>query len=86
MIETKLKKVQTVNTISPTVEVATNQETKQVENLITLKGIATSQVNSGNKAYRTQGQYPYPARIFLKTERRKEDIPIFFRIKDEKDN
>jgi len=86
MTEAIFKKVQTVSTTSPTVEVSTNQETKQVENLITLKGITTSQVNSGNKASRTQGQYPYPARVFLKTERQEKDIPIFFRIKDEKDN
>jgi len=82
MTETKLKKVQTVNTISPTVEVATNQEPKQVEKLITLKGITTSQVNSGNKAHRTQGQYPYPARVFLKVDNQETDIPIFFRIKE----
>jgi len=86
MTETVIKKVQTVNTTSPTVEVSTNQEPKQVEKLITLKGITTSQVNSGHKAHRTHGQYPYPARVFLKVDDQKEDIPVFFRIKDDQDN
>ena len=82
----EIKKVQTVSTTNLTVKVFTNQETEQVEKLITLTGITTSQVNSGHKAHRTQGQYPYPARVFLKVEGQEEDIPVFFRIKDEKDN
>lgn len=50
--------------------------------LTTLRGITTSQINSGNKASKTHGQYPYPARVFLKVEGQKEDIPTFFRIKE----
>ena len=86
MTEAATKRVQTVNPITKTVKVSTNQETELVENLITLQGITTSQVNSGHKAHRTHGQYPYPARVFLKVEGQEEDIPVFFRIKDEKGN
>ena len=73
---TKLKKVQTVNTISQTVEVSTNQETKQVKKLTTLKGFTTSQVRKREKLSDT------PAYCFLKTDQQEQDIPVIFRIKD----
>ena len=52
---------------------------KKVENnnLITLTGITTSQINQALKATN-----PYPARVFLKIEKEEQDIPIFFRIKE----
>ncbi|MCE8163275.1 MAG: hypothetical protein I3273_03790 [Candidatus Moeniiplasma glomeromycotorum] len=60
--------------------------------LIILRGITTSQVNQALKA-----KSPYPARVFLKVEGQEqrslngfnkplEDIPVFFRIKYEKDS
>ena len=54
----------------------------QKRELVILTGITTSQVNPGNKAHRTHGQYPYPARVFLKVDNQETDIPIFFRIKE----
>jgi hypothetical protein len=83
---TETNKLKVVNKSAQSSEVPTHQKTERVENLITLKGITTSQINSGNKASRTQGQYPYPARVFLKVDDQKEDIPVFFRIKDDQDN
>ena len=49
----------------------------KVKELITLKGITTSQINQALKA-----NNPYPARVFLKVENQEQDIPIFFRIKE----
>ena len=45
--------------------------------LITLTGITTSQINQALKAVN-----PYPARVFLKVENEEQDIPVFFRIKE----
>lgn len=45
--------------------------------LITLQGITTSQINQALKA-----DNPYPARVFLKVDNQEQDIPVFFRIKD----
>jgi hypothetical protein len=53
---------------------------KKVE-LTTLKGITTSQINQALKATN-----PYPARVFLKVENEEQDIPVFFRIKDNQGN
>ena len=53
-----------------------NGENKS-KGLITLTGITTSQVNQALKA-----DNPYPARVFLKVEGQKQDIPVFFRTKD----
>jgi hypothetical protein len=48
------------------------------QRLIKLKGITTSRVQRASKA-----DNPYPARVFLKVEEQSEDIPVFFRIKEE---
>ncbi|CAI2162256.1 13537_t:CDS:2 [Funneliformis geosporum] len=49
--------------------------------LITLTGITTSQINQALKI-----KNPYPARVFLKVDNQEQDIPVFFRIKDQKGN
>lgn len=56
------------------VPVANSQLNQQ---LITLKGITTSQVQQALKA-----DNPYPARVFLKVDNQEQDIPVFFRIKE----
>lgn len=53
------------------------EETEQAKKPITLQGITTSQVQQALKAKK-----PYPARVFLKVDNQEQDIPIFFRIKD----
>ena len=116
MTETAIKKVQTVNTTSPTVEVSTNQQQQKVDQpitlldeyekskdayfnspnlteeqrqqlghasyiervpdfvrsktkgVITLKGITTSRVEQALKGSKTQGEHPYPARVFLRLD------------------
>ena len=67
----KLKETQTELNIS---EVPTHP--KKVEQTI-LKGYTTSQINQALKA-----NNPYPARVFLKVENQEQDIPVFFRIKE----
>ena len=53
-------------------------ETQRPEKeLVILRGITTSQINQALKA-----KNPYPARVFLKIEGFKEDIPVFFRLID----
>jgi len=52
------------------------------QQLITLKGITTSQINQALKGKKTNGLFPYPARVFLKVENEEQDIPVFFRIKE----
>ena len=54
---------------------------KETNKLITLKGHTTSQINQALKADK-----PYPARVFLKVRGKVEDIPVFFRIKDNQGN
>src|SRR4051795_6385033 len=52
-----------------------NEQAKR--ELMTLKGITTSQVNQALRA-----ENPYPARVFLKVEGQEQDIPVFFRMKE----
>ena len=78
MTEKAIKKVQTVSTTSPTVEVLTSQQQQEVDKkLTTLTGYTTSQINQALKA-----DNPYPARVFLKVDNQEQDIPVFFRIKE----
>ena len=71
--------VETKKAVQETIEIVGSTQTKneQRKKLITLTGITTSQINQAPKA-----KNPYPARVFLKTEKQEQDIPVFFRIKD----
>ena len=60
-------------------EVPTNQQQQEVDKkqLIILTGITTSRIEQALKS-----DNPYPARVFLKVEGQEQDIPVFFRIKE----
>ena len=60
---------------------APTQPKKVEKEIITLKGFTTSQVQQALKGSKTQGQNPYPARVFLKTDNQEQDIPVIFRIR-----
>ena len=60
---------------------APTQPKKVEKEIITLTGITTSQVQQALKGSKTQGQNPYPARVFLKTDNQEQDIPVIFRIR-----
>jgi hypothetical protein len=76
--------------MTETITLKENQEGVSVANSqlnqqpIKIRGITTSQIQQALKANKTNGLFPYPARVFLKVEEKKEDIPVFFRIKDKK--
>ena len=80
MTETNPNKVQTVNTISKTVEVYTSQQQQIVDKkLITLKGILTSRIE-------VKPSSDIPAYGFFKFEDKEVDVPVVFRIKDQHNN
>ncbi|KLL03520.1 MAG: hypothetical protein MRERV_39c029 [Mycoplasmataceae bacterium RV_VA103A] len=61
-----LKEIQENMLANSSNEVPTNQQQQKVEkNLITLKGTTTSRVEQALKGSKTNGQHPYPARVFL---------------------
>ena len=79
MTEKETTKLQN-NKSAPSSEVSTHQQKPEKE-IITLKGITTSQVQPALKGSKTQGLHPYPARVFLKLNNQEQDIPVIFRIR-----
>jgi hypothetical protein len=76
MVETKLHSSQG----SKIVREAQPQNEQTKRELIILTGITTSQINQALKA-----DDSYPSRVFLKVEGYEQDIPVFFRLIDFKE-
>jgi hypothetical protein len=86
MVDSKNQVHETIKKIDRELQPKNGEQSQNKRELIILRGITTSQVNSAPKGIKTHGKNPYPARVFLKVDNQEQDIPVFFRLIDKKEN